>query len=374
MLRRLLILLIAAFAVFFWKPGWFRASDTKPAATASRSDGVKHYVEDRAGVIASGDLPRFDQYMAGIMRESGVDVRFVFLPGTGDKSIEMLAVDLMDELKIGGRTGQERGVLLVYDVQGKRLKVEVGYGLEGWFPDAFVSYLVEDHTRMFFSSGDLSLGLRLLLRLLQNRIREAVIGNDFDPRTLAKVQPLTHMSGGAGVSKSVGLRDGARPAPAAAPVDPLAFPAGNSPTDTYQHYMDWLAHWPLSPNADLFTPESRAYLASLNFSPAYAEFILLGESGKRFQIVERGDLALLYFTSTPFVSPHFLVRQEGRWRVDIVAEVRNTREQVGSEYTWAWRGEGDSYNRAFEDLLTTVKGHRRIRNGDNRALVIRGSI
>lgn len=311
--------------------------------------------------------------MGWIMRESGVDVRFVFLPDTGGKSIDMLAADLMDQLQIGGRTGQERGVLLLYDMQGQRLKVEVGYGLEAWFPDAFVSYLVQDHARMFFSSDDISLGLRLMLRLLQHRIREAVIGNDFDARALAKVRPLTHLSGGAGVSAAVGMGDGASAAAAVAPVDPLAFPAGGSPTDTYYRYLDWLSRWPLSAQVDLLTPDSRSYLASLRISPAYAEFILLAEYGKRFQVVERDDLALLYFTGTPFVSPHFFLRQDGRWRVDIAAEVRNTHEHVGGEYTWAYYGEGDRYTRAFGDLLTTLKGYRRIRDGDNRMLTIRGS-
>ena len=328
---------------------------------------------DKAGVIPPQDLPRFDQYMSWIMRESGVDVRFVFLPGIGDKSIETAAAELMDQLQIGGRTGQERGILLLYDMHGRRLKIEVGYGLEGWFPDAFVNYLVENHARMFFSSDDLSLGLRLMLHLLQHRIREAVIGNDFDPRVLAKLEPLGHLSGGAGVSAAVGLGDGAVHVPEAAAVDPMAYPSANSPAEVYHGYLDWLSRWPLSPRVDMFTPDSRRYLASLRISPAYAEFILLAEYGKRFKIVERNDLALLYFTDTPFSSPHFFVRQEGRWRMDIEAEVRNTHEHAGGEYTWAYYGRSDQYTRAFGDLLTTIKGYRRIRDGDNRALAIRGS-
>lgn len=324
-------------------------------------------------MIPPQDLPRFEDYMGWIMRESGVDVRFVFLPNTGGKEIDMLAADLMDELQIGGRTGQERGVLLLYDMQGQHLKVEVGYGLEGWFPDAFVNYLVEDHARMFFSSGDISLGLRLMLRLLQHRIREAVIGNDFDPRVLAKVRSLTHLSGGAGVSKKMGLGDGSADAPKVVPVDPLAFPARDSPADSYYTYLEWLSHWPLNSQVDLLTPGSRNYIASLHMSPAYAEFILLAEYGKSFEVVERGDLALLYFTGTPFVSPHFFVKQDGRWRMDLEAEVRNTRERVGGKYTWDYRGQGDKFTLTFRDLLTTLNGYRRIRNGDNRTLTIRGT-
>lgn len=365
--------LIAAIALSIWKPNLFRGSTTGPASSTSATATTRTHVVDQAGVIPRQDLPRFEQYMHWIMRESGVDVRFIFVPDTGGSSIEMLAVDLMDQLQIGGRVGQERGVLLLYDMQGQRLKVEVGYGLEAWFPDAFVNYLVEDHARMFFSSGDISLGLRLMLRLLQHRIREAVMGNDFDPRALEKVRPLAHLSGGAGVSAAVGIGDGADTAPTSAPVDLMVYPAGSSPADTYYRYLDWLSHWPLNPHVDLLTPDSRSYLASMRISPAYAEFILLAEYGKRFQVAERDDLALLYFTGTPFVSPHFFLRQDGLWRMNLAAEVRNTHEHVGGEYTWAYYGAGDRYTQAFGDLLTTLKGYRRIRDGDNRALTIRGS-
>jgi uncharacterized protein len=372
-LQVMVVALIAAIGLFILKPGLFHGQTAELPSSRLATATVYNHVLDRAGVIPPQDLPRFEQYMSWIMRESGVDVRFVFLPDIGDKSIGMLAADLMDQLQIGGRTGRERGILLLYDMQGQRLKIEVGYGLEGWFPDAFVKYLVEDHARMFFSSGDISLGLRLMLRLLQHRLREAVIGNDFDPRVLTKVLPLTHLSGGAGVSTTAGLGDGTTDAPKAKAVDPMVFPSAGSPTEAYYSYLDWLSRWPLSPQVDLFTPNSRSYLASLHISPAYAEFILLGEYGKRFKVVERNDIALLYFTGTPFVSPHFFVRQDGRWHMDLEAEVRNTRERVGGEYTWSYSGQSDKYTLTFGDLLTAIKGYRRIRDGDNRILIIRGN-
>jgi uncharacterized protein len=371
-LRFTVVSFIAAIGLSIFKPSVFHGQTADISSSKFASVEIHKHVVDKAGVIPPQDLPRFEQYMSWIMRESGVDIRFVFLPNSGGKSIEMLAADLMDQLQIGGRTGRERGILLLYDMQGQRLKIEVGYGLEGWFPDAFINYLVEDHARMFFSSGDISLGLRLMLRLLQNRIREAVIGNDFDPRVLTKVQPLTHLSGGAGVSAALGLGDGASDAPETAPVNAMSFPSGGSPAEAYHNFLEWISRWPISSQVDLFTPGSRSYLASLQISPAYAEFILLAEYGKRFKIVERNDLALLYFTGTPFVSPHFFVRQDGRWRMDLEAEVRNTHEHVGGEYTWAYYGKSDKYTRAFGDLLTVIKGYRRIRDGDNRALIIRG--
>ena len=134
------------------------------------------HVHDEAGILPPADIPRFEDYMGQILRESDVDLRFVFVNGTSGKPIEELAAAKVQELSIGGRDREKRGTLLLYDVPSKRLRVEVGYGLEPYFPDAFVDYLIRDHVQMFFASGDLSLGLRLLLRMMQNRIREAVLG------------------------------------------------------------------------------------------------------------------------------------------------------------------------------------------------------
>lgn len=332
------------------------------------------HVYDAAGALPPADVPRFEDYMRWIQRESDVDIRFVFVAGTGERTIEALAADVVDQLKIGGRTGQARGLLLLYDVRGRRLKVEVGYGLEGYFPDAFVSYLVNEHARQFFESGDASLGLRLMLRLLQARIRDAVLGNDFDPRVVEAVRSHDHLSGGAGVTAAMPAAPNAPARRAGIPGDPeLAFfSAGNTPEQTYAAYLAWLAQPRFEANVDIFTQPSRAYLARLPLSPAYRQFILFGEYGKAYRVVERGGLALLYFTGTPFVSPHFLVKEGNVWRMDTIAEVRDTRERVGGAYTWDYRGAGDPYTRAFSDLLVDVRGYRRIKGGDNRPLVVRG--
>jgi len=91
--------------------------------------GACRHVFDMAGVLPAQDVPRFEQYMDWIQRESDVDVRFAFVGDTGDRTIEQFAVDVVDEMRIGGKTREERGVLLLYDMSGQRLKIEVGFDI-----------------------------------------------------------------------------------------------------------------------------------------------------------------------------------------------------------------------------------------------------
>lgn len=364
----------AAAGLWGWKSYAHRGIASGPHAKLCPGKEGCQRIFDVAGVLPPGDVPRFENYLGLIHRESDVDIRLAFVRDTGGKPLEELATAVVEELRIGGKTREQRGVLLLYDMAGSRLKVEVGYGLEGVFPDAFASYLVREHARQFFASGNLSVGLRLLLRLLQHRVREAVLGDDFDPKVLEGLPGATHLSGGGGVTAAVPGIESA-PIPFPERLDPAVrerFVAQASPYRAFARYLEWLAQPVYDPDVDLFTAETRRYLASFPLSRAYAEFILLGERGKRFELAERGDLAILYFTSTPFTSPHFFVREAGQWRMDIVAEVRNTREYSGGRFNWGYVGATDTYTRAFADLLVNLRGVRRFRDGDNREIPVRG--
>ncbi len=331
-------------------------------------------VYDRARIIPAADERRFNEYLKWIFRESDVDVRLVLLADLRGDSIENAAVKWMQRLRIGARGREERGVLILYDMGGRRLRVEVGYGLEEYLPDGFVGYLMHDHARQFFESRDVSTGLRLMLRILHMRIRRAVLGERFDPTVLKAMRREGPLSGGAGATAAVALGPkSVRSGAVARSEEPARYEAQDSPAGTYRRYLEWMANGRFDPDVALFTPPTRRYLRSFPMSKAYFDDILLGEYGKSFETDVRGDLALLYFTNDPFVSPHFFRRRGGRWHMDLCAEVRNTVERVGGVYTWDYRGRDDDFTKAFSDRLTTIRGYVRIAGGDNRQIPTRRS-
>ena len=78
-------------------------------------------------------------------------------------------------------------------------------------------------------------------------------------------------------------------------------------------------------------------------TPGYFEDILFDEFGKKSAMLVRDDLAMQVFTSTPLVSPHFYVRGPDGWQMDIQAEVANTGNIAGGEFSWTYRGRDDRY-------------------------------
>lgn len=337
--------------------------------------GTRH-VYDEAGILSGYDVSKFEEYTNYIFRESDIDIRLVFVKNTGDKAIEEYAIEKVDELGVGGKSREERGVLLLYDLQEKKLRIEVGYGLEAYFPDVFVSYLVHYHTREFFSTGDITTGLRLLIRMLHHRIREEVLGNTFDPRVIEIIRHSEHLSGGAGVSAVMSTRgiNNASSSSTLSDEERRYYSPQSTPEAVYNRYLEWLITGKLDPRIEIFTAESQKYMSSLPMTKAYFHYILMQEFGRKYKICIRNDIALLYFTGDPLVCPHFFNRTDKGWQMDICAEVSNTRNRVGGVYVWDYSGGDDIYTKTFVDKLVNIKNYIRIVDGDNRELPIRGDL
>ncbi len=336
------------------------------------SAGKTAHVIDQAGLLAEGDRAKFEEYLAWVQRESDVDMRFVFLSGAPDTSLEQHAARLATDMGLGRTTGDRRGLLLVYDAQSRQLRIETGYGLEGILPDAFIAYLMRDHASAYFAQDNLALGLRLLVRLIHQRIREAVLGRQFDPQVLETLSRTGWTSGGAGASRNMARGEVTYLGGKLDDVARRRFAPQATPEVAYQSYLEWLALGVKDADIELFTPESRQFVAALPLSRAYFEFILYQEYGRRYRIIERDGLALLLFSDDPLVSPHFFAKADGGWRIDLAAEVRNTRNRVGGVYIWDYSGKDDIYGKTFADQLIKLKGYVRLKDGDNRELPIRG--
>jgi hypothetical protein len=135
--------------------------------------------------------------------------------------------------------------------------------------------------------------------------------------------------------------------------------------------LEWLRDGDFRSDVPLFTEESQLYLRALPMTSAYNDHILLAEYGHAYTVDARGDLALMTFTDTPLVSPHFFRRTDQGWQMDIAAEVRNTRNYSGP-YTWGMNRKGDDFTERFADRQATIGRMTRLSGGDNRALPIRG--
>jgi hypothetical protein len=334
-------------------------------------------VTDEVGLLREELRVRHEEMLQALFDESGVDLRLVLVAGTGEESLEQYAVRRARDLGAGRKSGG-RGLLVVYDSTRHELRIEVGPALQGILPDGFVGFVVREHARAFFEGGDPELGLRLAVRILHWRIRDAQLGGEYDPSLEGYVRDVRRLAIGGGASNPVGSATGRRPRlrDETLASDSARFTPQPTVKAAHDRFLEWLALERHVASAPLFTPSSQQYLAALPLTRAYKAGWLAMEYGQRYAVDERGDLALLYFTGTPLISPHFFRRTEAGWQLDIQGELRNTMEAIGGWYSWILLDSGDEYGRAFVDRWMPFDDagfgtYYRVAGGDNRRLVTR---
>jgi uncharacterized protein len=346
------------------------ATDSFVAPNIRRPQPVRR-IMDEVGFLDETDALGLDGYLSGINVESGVDIRFIFT-GQVRGDLESFALKRARELGLG-RNMNKRSLLFVYDVAGQRMRIEVGPGMEGMFPDGFLGYLTREQTAALFASGNRHLALKSTLNVVSHRLREAALGGTYDPRAVAYITDPVRLAAGGGATARAPVGDYGGPVGGLIATADARAHFGPQPTvaDAFARYLEALRDGHYEPDLPLYTDQTQSLFRILRIARPFAEFIVYAEYGHKYTIVEHGDLAILYLTNTPLVSAHLFRRFPDGWRLDIAAEVEDTREFVGGPYTWGMMLTGDDYTRAFSDLYADYGALRLARRSGYRPMPLR---
>src|SRR5205823_11537272 len=106
------------------------------------------YVVDKAGILDQGAVEQLRATASRLDRSGIAQIGVCTLPDLGDWSKEEFAADLFRKWGLGHGKKRADG-LLVLLVPGKpghrKIKIEVGYGLEGILPDGKVGALIDQY-------------------------------------------------------------------------------------------------------------------------------------------------------------------------------------------------------------------------------------
>lgn len=103
---------------------------------------LKSPVTDLTGTLSPEQISNLENRIFGLEKEKGSQIAIAIVPTTSTESIEQYSIRLATAWKIG-RKGVDDGVLLVVAKQDRKLRIEVGYGLEGTIPDAYAKQIID---------------------------------------------------------------------------------------------------------------------------------------------------------------------------------------------------------------------------------------
>ncbi|MBB1088481.1 TPM domain-containing protein [Lysobacter sp. SG-8] len=93
-----------------------------------------------------------------LQRRKGSQLQVLIVPSTQPEDIAQYAVRAFDAWRLG-REGVDDGVLLVVAKDDRRVRIEVGYGLEGAIPDATAHRVIQEYLVPKFRQGDYAGGI-----------------------------------------------------------------------------------------------------------------------------------------------------------------------------------------------------------------------
>jgi uncharacterized protein len=122
-------------------------------------------VTDLTGTLDATQRGRLEAQLAAIDRSGRAQIAVLLLPTTQPETIEAFGIRLAEAWKIG-RKGADNGIIVIVAKDDRKMRIEVGYGLEGPVPDAIAKRIVAERMAPKFKQGDFFGGLQVAIEAL----------------------------------------------------------------------------------------------------------------------------------------------------------------------------------------------------------------
>ncbi|WP_266158341.1 TPM domain-containing protein [Dyella silvatica] len=146
MIRRLLRL------PFLFAVLWLLAA----GMSSAQADGVPklaQHVTDLTGTLTAQQVDQLEAQLTALEKRKGAQLAVLMVGTTQPQDLEGYSLAVSEANKIG-RKGVDDGVFLLVAKDDRRVRIEVGYGLEGAIPDAATARIIREYIAPKFRGND----------------------------------------------------------------------------------------------------------------------------------------------------------------------------------------------------------------------------
>ncbi|MEY3337069.1 MAG: hypothetical protein RL245_61 [Pseudomonadota bacterium] len=119
---------------------------------------LERRVTDSADVLSAAQEAALEEKLAAFEARKGAQIAVLAVASTAPEEIEQYSIRVVDAWKLG-RKGVDDGALLIVAVDDKRLRIEVGRGLEGVLTDLTSNRIIQETITPLFRGGDYAGGI-----------------------------------------------------------------------------------------------------------------------------------------------------------------------------------------------------------------------
>ena len=136
-----------------------------PSAFALEVPKLSSPVIDNAGVLSQTDQQEMARSLLLFKQQYGPQLQVLIIPQLDDETIESFSIKVVDKWKLGSAE-KDDGVLLLIAIKDRRMRIEVGQGLEGDLPDALAGRIIQQGITPYFKKNQISTGIYVGLGLI----------------------------------------------------------------------------------------------------------------------------------------------------------------------------------------------------------------
>jgi uncharacterized protein len=110
-------------------------------------------VNDFAGVLSPGEAQQLEQQLVAYDDSTSNQIAIVLVKTLNDYPIEEYALKIFRDWGVGNKK-TNNGVVIVAAIDDRKIRIEVGYGLEGAIPDITANHIIQNDIAYFVSQDD----------------------------------------------------------------------------------------------------------------------------------------------------------------------------------------------------------------------------
>ncbi|HQJ05203.1 MAG TPA: TPM domain-containing protein, partial [Spirochaetota bacterium] len=116
-------------------------------------------VVDVTGTLSPAEKNDIEKFLENFEKSTGAQMVVAIIDTLSGYSIEDYSIKLAEKWQIG-RKGIDDGVIILVSLRDRKMRIEVGYGLEGTITDVLAWKVIEKFMKPHFVNGDYYLGLK----------------------------------------------------------------------------------------------------------------------------------------------------------------------------------------------------------------------
>ncbi len=115
-------------------------------------------VIDNGGMLSSNAKAQLGQILRTLKQSGGSQIAVVTIDSLDGNAIEAVSLQIAERWKLG-TSQKDNGILLLIAKTDRKLRIEVGQGLEGDLPDAYAKRIIDQVMTPYFRSGNIDQGV-----------------------------------------------------------------------------------------------------------------------------------------------------------------------------------------------------------------------